>query len=151
MAFDIKTTLRNVQSHFTDSGYFTKVIIGEPEQPPQEDLCASIFMDRVETVLVFGNGGTREVHHVRLRVYTDEMQQPQENIEFKLADVVSRISSDLQGEFDLGATVVNIDIAGMHGTPYGARWGRVELSNKRYRIVDIMLPLIVDDSATAAA
>jgi hypothetical protein len=65
--------------------------------------------------------------------------------------VSSDIQSDLIGDYDLGETIRNIDIAGIYGAGMGATWGYVDLGGKMYRIVDISLPLIVDDSATMAA
>lgn len=150
MAFAIKSTLQNVQDYFAKSGYFPKVQIGEPKQPFGEEFAASIFMSRVVTTRVFLNGGTGEVHVVTLRIYHDLFKEPSEDVELKLADVVSRISSDVQGEFDLGATVTAIDIAGMHGTAYGVSFGHVSIGQTAYRVADIVLPLIVNDSATAA-
>lgn len=150
MPFDIKATLETVEDWFGKSGYFGKVQIGEPKQPPQEALSAAVFMNRVTTVLVFANGGTREVHVVTMRMYRDMLAEPQADIELGLAKAVSSVSSDLLGDFELGAKIMAVDVAGMHGTPYGATWGYLDLSGKMYRIVDILMPFIVDDSATVA-
>ena len=148
MPFNIKATLEAVQNHLLKGAYLKKVQIGEPKAPPSEPLAAALFMNRVGIVLIFAGGDTRESHVVTLRVYRDMLAEPQESIELDLALAVSDLSSDLLGEFDLGATIMSIDAAGAHGTPYGAEWGYVDVGGRMYRIVDVTIPLIVDGSAT---
>ena len=64
---------------------------------------------------------------------------------------VSEITSNLIGEFDLGATIRNIDVAGQYGQAVTAQWGYVALNQTMYRTVDITIPLVVDGSAEQAA
>ena len=149
--FDIKTTLETVEDWFTKSGYFRKVQIGEPKEPPSEDYTAALYMDSVTVAKVYLNGGTQEIHQVVLRVYRDMLAEPQADIELQLAKLVESVSADVLGDFDLGATILAVDVAGIHGTPYSVRWGYVTIGGKMCRTVDITIPLIVDDSITVAA
>lgn len=150
MAFNINSTLDTVLSYLKADGRFPNVQIGEFKQPPvtKEKIAAAVFMDRVEVILLFANGGTRENHVVTIRVYKDMLEEPEASVEKAVAFAISEISSDLMGDFDLGASIVNIDVAGAHGPVYGAVWGYIEVSGRNYRIADITVPLIVDDSAT---
>ena len=150
MAFDIKSTLETLEDWLKKSGYFPKAAIGEPKQPPQEETSAAVFMNRVSTIRVFANGGLSEVHLVTVRVYRNMLAEPQQDIELDLARLISSDSSDLVGDFTMGGAVMALDVAGMHGTPYGATWGYLDVGGKMYRIVDILAPFIVNDSATAA-
>ena len=152
MAFKIKSTLQAVESYLLASGYFgSNVAVGEPKQPVAgAELSAAIFMGSTtvaETTLT----KIIEQHMVTIRIYRDMLAEPTESIEFELGEVSSDIQSDLIGDYDLGETIRNIDIAGIYGAGMGATWGYVDLGGKMYRIVDISLPLIVDDSATMAA
>lgn len=151
MAFEIKSTLNAVASKMQASGYFAAVMIGEPKSPPTgggpHNIVAAIWMTRAGVV---GTTLTKtiESHVLTVRLYTDMLAEPQEDIEFGLAAVTSDFMSDLCGEYDLGATIRNIDIAGEYGTALSAEWGHVDVSGKMCRIVDVTLPLTVDDSGT---
>ena len=72
-------------------------------------------------------------------------------VEAEMALAVSQISSNLIGEFDLGATMRAIDIAGQYGQAFNAQYGYVSIGTTMFRTVDITVPLIVDGSATQAA
>tara|TARA_Y100000310_G_scaffold317160_1_gene369703 strand:- start:2194 stop:2646 length:453 start_codon:yes stop_codon:yes gene_type:complete len=150
MAFAIKATLQAVQSYLMASGYFSEVSVGEPKQPVEGELTAALFMSSA-TVAELTLATTIELHVATIRVYGDMLREPTEEIEFGLAEVVQDVGSDLLGEYDLGATIRNVDAGGQYGTPMSTNWGHVEVSGKMYRIADITLPLIVDDSATFAA
>ena len=150
MPFAIKSTLQAISDYIQKSGYVQKSTIGEPKAPPSEPVSAAVFLDSVAVAALTLNG-TIEVHTVTLRLYMDMLGDPTEDIEFGMAEVVSNISSDLLGEYDLGASIRNVDAAGMHGSPLRATWGYVDVGGKMFRIVDMSIPLIVDDSATLVA
>uniref|UniRef100_A0A6M3XKI5 Uncharacterized protein n=1 Tax=viral metagenome TaxID=1070528 RepID=A0A6M3XKI5_9ZZZZ len=150
MPFAIKATLQAISSYIQASGYVQKSTIGEPESPPGERLAASVYMGNISIVSLTLNT-TIEVHTVILRLYMDMLAEPTEGIEFKLAEVVSGIFHDLLGEYDLGTTIRNVDAGGIYGSPLRATWGYVDVGGKMYRIVDMSIPLIVDDSAVLAA
>ena len=150
MAFAIKTTLESLQGYLAASGYFHDVQIGEPKQPPAGRLAAAIYMSAVNVVLVFANGGTRENHQVMVRIYLNMLSQPEADIETQIAEVVSKVTSDLIGDADQRGTVMSIDVAGMHGPALNIRWGHVDVGGTMYRVADMMVPFIVDDSGTVA-
>ena len=153
MSFDIQTTLNAVASKMQASGYFQNAIvqIGEPKSPPTgQGISAAIWMNRVGVV---GTTLTKtiESHVISVRLYTDMLAEPQEDIEMNLAAVTSDFMGDLCGEYDLGGTIRNVDFAGEYGTGLSAEWGHVDVSGKMCRVVDITIPLTVDDSGTFVA
>jgi len=151
MAFKVKSTLQAVASYMEASGYIRNVSVGEPKQPLEgRGLSAAIFMSSAN-VVELTLATTIEVHVAMIRVYADMLREPLEANEFEMSEVVGDILSDLLGEYDLGGTIRNIDAAGQYGTAVSTSWGHIDLSGKMYRIADITLPLIVDDSATLAA
>ena len=150
MAFDVTATLQAILSYAQASGYFDSASIGEPVAPPDSlGLHAAVIMRDVGVTGVYLNGGTRERHNVTLRIYRNMMDDKQAT-ELELAQVVQKVVSDLLGDYDLGATIREVDAGGMNGPPLSSTWGYVELSHVMFRIVDVQLPLNVDDSATAA-
>ena len=147
MAYDIEDTLRFIQSHLAASSRFVHTQIGEPKSPPAGGLTASVRMDG-QAVSLLSLQSTIETHTVIIRIYRNMLAEPQEDAEIEVAQAVSEVEEDLIGDFDLGGTVRNIDIGGQHGAGVSARWGYVDVGGTLYRIADITLPFIVDDSAS---
>ncbi len=150
MAFAIKDTLVTVEGFLQASGYFQKTQVGEPKSPPREDLSVSVFMANVALDRLFLDGGTGESHVVTVRIYKNMLSEPQENIEYDLAQVISQVTSDFLGDADLGSTIMTIDAGGIYGTAIRVDWGYLDVGGIMYRIADITLPLIVNDSATVS-
>ena len=150
--FNVTNTLKAVETYLRKDGACGAVTIGEPKSPPGGGKYqAAVYMRSTAVYGVTANGGTLEVHVVNVRLYKDMLAEPRENIETDLATALARIASDLIGEYDLGATVRNIDVAGAQGTPMSSEWGYTSISEKMFRVIDLRVPLLVDDSATAAA
>ena len=155
MAFNIKATLDAISSHIARTGYVNDVRIGEPVSPPAaiEKMHAAIYMASAGVVSLTLST-TIEVHSVVVRLYRraafgqgDDAGQ----VEAEMALAVSQVTSNLVGEFDLGATMRNIDIAGQYGQSLSATWGYITIGNTVFRTVDLTVPLVVDESATQAA
>jgi len=154
MAFDIASTLETVHNHLAASGYFSGgVQVGEYMEPPDavaNKLAGSIYMQSSQVAMIMTDGATRELHVVVVRIYAD-LKDPTESPEKKLAQGVSQVSSDMLGDADLGETIMAIDAGGAYGTNFGVAWGRVDISQRMYRVADVTLPLIVDGSATVTS
>ena len=155
MAFNIKSTLEAIESHISRSGYVGDVRIGEPVAPPDatDRIHAAIYM-ATAGVAELTLSSTTEVHVCIARLYRraafgegDDAGQ----VEMDMALAVSEISSNLIGEYDLGSSIRNIDVAGQFGQAVTAQWGYVALNQTMYRTVDITIPLVVDGSAEQAA
>ncbi len=149
MAFDISTTLETIESYLSASGHVGAAQVGEPKHAPSEALFAAIYMTGVSVVSTTLNK-TIEVHTITIRLYADGLADPASVSELALAQAVSQITGDLLGEFDLGATIRNVDVAGQYGGNVSTQWGYVDVAKEIFRVADITLPLIVDDSATFA-
>tara|TARA_R110002020_G_scaffold393611_1_gene603772 strand:+ start:69 stop:524 length:456 start_codon:yes stop_codon:yes gene_type:complete len=151
MAFDASNTLDAVAGHLLASGYLRDVMIGEPKSPPSGDqLTASVFLNSISVAEVT-LGTTIESHVLTLRIFRNMLAEPTETMEKEFAKAVSSILSDIIGEFDLGGSVRSIDVAGIYGSSIAVSYGYLDLGGTMFRIADITLPLIVDDSATTTA
>jgi hypothetical protein len=152
MAFDIKRSLQMVQTYVAGSGYVSDCVIGEPKYAPeaQEQPFSSVFIDNVSVYGLTVGGTTREIHVLIIRLYLDMKKEPTEEVEIELAQSVQEIISDILGDADLGGNVMTVDPAGMAGESISTTWGYEDISGMNYRIADIRLPLLVDDSATMA-
>ena len=148
MPFLIKATLEQIETYLQRSGYFSTVMVGEPKAPPEGDkLSAAVFMRNVAVARLTLNG-TVESHVVNIRVYRNMLVEPVKDIEYEVAEAVSEVSNDLMGDLDLGARIRNIDVGGIHTSPFRTDWGYADVSGTMCRVADIIFGLIVDDSAT---
>jgi len=153
MAFNISDTLDVVLGHVASSGHVSGSSLGEPVIPPEgvERLFGSVYMRSTSVLIVYGDGATQESHVVVVRLYRPVLREPVADGERELAIAASELLEDLAEDFTLGATVREIDVAGgQGGVSLGSEWGHIEMGNLMYRVVDITVPVIVDDSATSA-
>ena len=145
MVVSLKPTLQILQGYLSASGWFPGgASIGEPLAAPG-DMASAVFLARSEhpsTTL----SGTIERRWVTIRIYRNALAEPRENIEFDLDTVVSQVQSDLLGDFDLGSTVRAIDVTSM-----SVEYGYQTFDTTIYRIADLQLPMIIDDSASFTA
>lgn len=143
MVVKLRTTLENLQSKLQASGRFDSVSIGDVTDPPA-GVHGAIMLRRYENPATTLNG-TIERRIVVIRILTKAFQEPAEDAEFLLDDIVSEILEDIWGEFDLGGTIRYIEPLGVT-----TEFGYYDIGPVKYRAADIFLPMIVDDSATFA-
>ena len=148
-AFEVLRTMQWLESHAKKMGLFKLVQLGEPKAPPV-DLTMAFFMSSAIVTHMYANGGTGEQHIIIGRVHMDLLAEPADKVEANLAKIVSKYMNLILADSDLGATIKTIDVAGMSGEALGAKWGIVTIDNKMFRVVDITIPCLVDDSATAS-
>ena len=153
MAVTTKSTLQNMQSYLASLGYFTGgVRIGEPVNPP-EDWTAALFMSRKEpspegVTLT----GTMDWRTISVRIYVSAFDEPLDQKEFDLDEIVNEVEEALWTHFTLGSTVRNVV-----PSRQGAAWGYLPIgrgsggSERMYRVAEINVTVHIDDNATFAA
>lgn len=150
VAFQIKSTLQVLQSILKASGYTRLAQIGEPKGAISERVAAALFNTsaHVTRLTLGGSPGTEESHLVTIRFYMNMLDDPQEDIEFLLMEAVSNVSEAILNDFDLGATVRHVDVAGINGQPLAVTYGYLEQHGVMYRVADLLVPLMVDNPIT---
>ena len=150
MVYAIKDTLKIIESKIKASGQVRYSQVGEPKAPPGSLPAAAIYMDSVRIYRTTVDGGTGEVHTVNVRIYADMLLEPQEWNEYGLAEVAENLVNALLIDADLSSKIMQIDAAGMAGQGVAMNWGYLDVGGKMHRIVDISLPLLVNDSIAVA-
>ena len=139
----LKPTLKVIQSHLEASGYFKSTGIGEPRQPPDSPhACVVVARGSNPTTTL---NGSIERRVVIIRLYTDWLAEPIEDIEFWIDEVRAKVEEDLFGDFTLGGTVRNIE-----PTESGWETGSITIGSTIYRTLDYTLSMTIDDSSTYA-
>lgn len=150
--FNLTNTLDRIVTYLQGDGGIRTAQAGEPKSPPTgvQGVFASVIM-RSTSIVALTLNGTIEQHVILIRLYRDMLAEPQKSIEVDLATAAQRIQADIAGEYDLGASIRSVDVGGEYGEPMRTDWGYVTISDRMYRIVDISVPLLVDDSAVLVA
>lgn len=133
-------------------GVFDTVNSHEVKNPPGTGITCEIVFGAFE--LVASRSGLQDVsfkltYKVRLR--TTWAQQPTDGIDPALLKACDALLASYIGGVTLGGLTNAIDLLGLAGgTPIAAQSGYIDQGGVMYRIVEITLPLIVDDLWTEA-
>ena len=142
MAIKTRAVMLNLQSKLLATGRFKAVTIGEPTRAP-ESPHAAVLMSRYEVPMV--TSGTIERRTLMIRIYIKAFQEPTADVEYLLDDLVTETMEDIFEDYDLGGNVRAVE-----PTLVTATSGYQQVDDTTFRLVDISVPVIIDDSATFA-
>jgi hypothetical protein len=129
-------------------GIFDKVQGVEPKSPPSSSgtTAAIYFTSAGPAANASGLNRASSLYVFTMRLMSNMLAEPAEDIDPQLVACVDAVFDALCSDLDLGATVRNIDVFGQCGTPLSAKAGYVDVSGTIFRCVDVLIPLIVNDS-----
>lgn len=133
-------------SHGMASGLFERVNQHEPKNAPGNGLTMAVWLDRIAPAS--GSSGLNTTTGLLLfsvRVYSNMVADPQDDIDPALLNAIDILFSAYSGDFELGGMVEYVDLLGRHGAPLSATFGYVPIDNKMYRVGTITVPLVVAD------
>ena len=149
MAFNPQAVMERVKSFLAASGRCSAGAgVGEPKSPPATG--AGLY-----GAVMLGSGGLTETSlatasgriSLIVRLYRDAINEPLDQTEFLIGQTVFELIEDFMGDFDFGdASVRNV-------LPLEVQWapGYQDIGNIKYRLVDITVPLLINDVATTTA
>lgn len=144
MAVTTKAALNKLRSHLMKSAYLGRVEFGDPTEPPN-DWDTFIVLVRFEanpgqeSTLT----GTIERRTVAIRVYTRMQAETTADMELERDEVAVKLHEDVMSDYSLGANVRYVEFPTVVFT-------HDLIKEKAYKVIEVTLPLIVDDSATLA-
>lgn len=138
-----------VISNVQTTGYFDKVNAHEPKRRPVlTGLTAGIWVVSIDPLpTASGLDATSARVVFNLRLYQNMLMEPQDLIDPRLTKAASSIMRSYHDNFDFGLDplVRNVDLLGHFGVALALVTGYLEQDNVMNRIVDITLPLIIND------
>ncbi len=153
MTWDPGPTLTFLQATLAATNAFPGgVQIGEPFSAPAALVAAISLLEWEPSQTTLGS--TIDVWTLQVRIYARAGMTPVDagTVELAVAQGVSAVATALAGAFTLGGTVRAIDWAGEEmGRKVVIKWGHLVLDGSIFRMVDVVLPVIVDDAATFVA
>ncbi len=146
MASQIADVMSRVRSEMKRSGIFSVVQGTEPESTPGKGLTTAIFHRHSQPVELVLNGAS-SLYVYTMRIYTDQLGSPEQEIEDRIVEAIDQVINFLSEDFTLGGNIREIDFLGQFGHPVRAESGYIEVvGNPNSRIVDIDIPLVVNDT-----
>lgn len=142
----VAAVLDGIVSPMLASGMFQRVNKHEPKSAPGSGLTAAVWLDAVgPAVSASGLSATSARLVFKIRLYTSMVSEPQDAIDPAMLTATVKLMALFSADFDLGASVRNIDLLGAFGIPMSSQAGYLNQDGKLMRIIDITLPLILND------
>lgn len=146
MSLDIKTLLDRVASRISTLGLLETVNTHEPKSSPGNGHNCAIWLQEVRPLPTqSGLRKTTGLVVLNARVFGNMLQEPQDYIDVEIGEIAGKIIETLSGDFELGGTVKCVDLLGMSGVSLNARAGYLSIDKTMYRIVDVTVPIIIND------
>lgn len=137
-----------VVSDIQASGYFDRVNTHEPKRKPGYKLTAAVWAQNMAPVPADSGLAMTSARIVfMVRLYANMLQEPQDAIDPKLLKATANIMRRYHGnfDFDLDPLVRNVDLLGEAGIPLEANAGYLQIDQTMFRVMDITVPVIVND------
>lgn len=144
MSLDVNTLFSGISSHLRSLGLFESVGKHEPKKAPK-GLSAWCWSDTIRAIRSSSLTNVSVLVVFKIRVCQNFKSEPQDEIDPQMLAAVGKIMNDFAGDFTLGDAIRNVDILGENGFELKAQAGYLQIDNIMHRIMDIDVPLVVDD------
>jgi len=142
----LDTILYAVVSDARRSAYFDKVNTHEPKRKPGTQLTAAVWVQAIDPIpLASGLASTSARIVFMLRIYSHMLKEPQDAIDPEVMKATSNLMRRYHDDFDFDGVIRNVDLLGAYGIALSAQAGYLEVDGTNFRIMDILIPCIVND------
>jgi hypothetical protein len=145
MALDIRTILDKLISHAMASGHFETVNDFKVDEPAGMGITCGIWADDIRPIRSGGLTSTSVRITFKVRLFSNTEAAPESYLDPAVVDATSALLNAYSGDFELGGNVRAVDLLGMEGVPLSADAHFMNLSGIIYRVMDIAVPILVND------
>jgi hypothetical protein len=154
MALEIQAYIDALASHAMSCGWLEKVNQYEPRSAPNTGLTAAIWFQNIKP-FPGGSGltATSVLMVMTVRIYTSAIKEPAEldMMDPVMVQVTDALITAYSGDFTLDGMIRNVDLLGEAGTPLEAEAGYLDIDRTKFRVVDITVPLIINNAFSQVA
>jgi hypothetical protein len=145
-AAQAKALFTAIQSYAQELGIFEGVGLHEPWNAPGNRLFCSINLGTVRPVMSSGLAAVSLQVTLAVRVWSSALQKPLDGIDPEILSAACSLMGAFSGGFTLGGTVRDIDLMAMSAQP-----AYVDFEGKPFRVVEVTVPIVVNDTFLEAA
>lgn len=146
MAIEIEAILDAIVSHAMTQGLFDSVNKHEPKSAPGTGLNAGIWVQSMEPVSARSGLNTTSARiQFTCRIYGSMLQSPMDEIDPTIAKAADALFRAYHEDFTLDGLVAEVDLLGAYGSPLTAEMGYLEIDKQLMRVMDITVPVIIND------
>lgn len=150
MTFDGPAVIKlfdRVASHAASLGLFdNQVATHEPKNPPGNGVWCALWTDGIAPIpRISGLNETGGRVTFRVRIGANFIQEPQDSIDPHIMVACTTLMEEYSSHFTLDQTVMAVDLLGAYGQPLTARGSFVTMQQRVYRVLEIILPVIIDN------
>ncbi|MET0916718.1 MAG: hypothetical protein ABWY81_11030 [Jiangellaceae bacterium] len=128
-------------------GYFANTEMHEPKSAPQGDLTVAVFVQQMQPESsASGLDATSFRIEYTARIYKPFKSAPEGLIDINIGMAAAAVIGALSGDFDLAGTVRNVVLLGGNSAALGAVAGYQTIDSTVYRIMDITIPVVINDA-----
>lgn len=138
-------------SHAQRVGGFERVIGHEPKASPGKGLTVAFWLDQLDPIPASGLASVSVRLAFVARLYMPMLAEPGDGIDIDLLNALDRLFKAYCGDFDLGHSARSIDLFGADGAGLNAKAGYINIDSTLYRVVNITIPVIVNDAWSEGA
>ena len=140
------------RSHAMASGVFERVQGHEPKNAPSNGITSAIWVqDILPLPDASGLASTTGLLQMQFRIYQNLLSEPMDAIDPNMMVATDVMMTVLSADFTLGGTVRNIDLLKRFSEGLFGRAGYLNQDSKLFRVMDIMIPAVVNDLWTQVA
>lgn len=148
MALNTKIYMDALISHVMSLGHFSSVNSTDVGSVPTNDGISAVLWPR-RIVPASGRSGlasTSVVMTLVMRLFHSAATDPIGEIDPRMIDATDALLNAFSGDFTLGGVVAEIDLLGQYGEALRSDSGWLDMGGDgKFRIVDITIPLVIND------
>lgn len=141
---DVAGIFNAMESHALAVGVFDRVNTHEPKSAPGHGLTCALWMQRLR-MISSGLTSASVALDFLVRIYTSMLSDPQDAIDPEVLVALDTLGAAYVGDFTLGGLVRAVDVRGIEGVPLGAQAGYLKQDQTQFRVMDVTVPLLVND------
>ena len=150
---DTKAIMQALITMGLETGLFDSVNGHEPKSAPAlGNACTlALFSGPVTTINSSGLASASMRWQIDGRIFLSAFTEPADDIDPAIVNATLVYLRKLAGAFTLGGLVRCVDMFGMDGDKLNATAGYMEQDKKVYRVMDLMIPLLLNDELDLVA
>lgn len=152
MALDLLTIQDKLVSHALASGHFETVNETKIDEPTASTgITCGIWVDDITPLRSSGLAATSVRVTYKVRLFAATEAAPESYLDPAMVAATDALITAYSGDFDLGAAVRAVDLLGADGVALSANAHYMNLSGVIYRVMDITIPVLVNDAWAQSA